>query len=162
MNIDTISATVATLLIEAKKRGVEVKECGSGHFQIKGGRILVNYYPDSRRRSAYVAGTTKRYEYVSPEKAISMAFEPPPVAHHGRKDGRKGNYRKERTKLLAKDNHCYWCRCELTIDTSTMDHVIPLYRGGLDNANNRVLACEPCNHKRGHSMPELKGNHDRK
>jgi 5-methylcytosine-specific restriction endonuclease McrA len=45
---------------------------------------------------------------------------------------------------------------KLTLDTSTMDHVIPLHRGGLDNANNRVLACEPCNSKRGHDMPELK------
>jgi len=157
LNIDTISAAVASTIIEARKHGLEVVERGAGHFQIKGGKLLVNYYPDSRKRSAYVAGTTRRYEHVTPERAVAMALQPPPMAVGERKGKRKGRYRNERLRLHAIDSHCRWCRKQLTIDDSTMDHVIPLSRGGLDNANNRVLACEKCNHDRGCDMPELRG-----
>lgn len=139
----------------AEPHGLTVKDCGNGHLQIIGGPLLVNYYPDSNRRSAYIAGTTRCYEHITPELAVSMCLNLP-VTRKEHRANRKGSYRNARKKLLAKDAHCHWCRCELTIDTSTMDHVIPLYRGGLDNANNRVLACEMCNNKRGSDMPELK------
>jgi len=44
----------------------------------------------------------------------------------------------------------------LTKETATLDHVIPISRGGLNNANNYVIACEPCNSERGNNMPEVK------
>jgi hypothetical protein len=141
----------------ASERGLTVVDRGNGHLQIVGGPLLVNYYPLSKRRSVYIAGTTRRYEHILPEKAVSMCFDIPGTRREFN-DARKGNYRKLRKRMLEKSDKCHWCGCILTIDTSTMDHVIPLYRGGLDNANNRVLACEPCNKKRGHSMPELKEN----
>jgi hypothetical protein len=141
----------------ASKRGLRVIDRGQGHLQIAGGPLLVNYYPLAKKRSAYVAGTTGRRVNVTPEQAIEMAFAPPSLTGISRRDDRGGNYRSARKKMLRKDNRCHWCKIKLTLDTSTMDHVIPLHRGGLDNANNRVLACEPCNTKRGHEMPELKG-----
>jgi len=163
MNVETISAVVAETIIAARKRGCTVVQKGNhGHFQITGGPLLVNYYPTSRKRSAYVAGTTERYEHVSPEDAVAMAFAPPPVASGGRKAERKKGYRAEKLKLLKIKPHCHWCKHKLSIDgevsgtrKATMEHIIPLKRGGLDNANNRVLACEICNQSRGHAMPEL-------
>lgn len=140
----------------ASERGLRVVDRGQGHLQIIGGPLLVNYYPLAKRRSAYVAGTTGRRTGVSPEQAVEMAFSPPDVRGVARRDDR-GKYRNIRRKMMKKSNKCHWCGCGLTLDTSTLDHVIPLYRGGLDNDNNRVLACEPCNTKRGHDMPELKG-----
>lgn len=142
----------------ASKRGLRVVDRGQGHLQIVDGPLLVNYYPMAKRRSAYVAGTTGRRAGVTPEQAVEMAFIPPPIKGISRIDDRRGKYRNERRKMLKKSKVCHWCGVELTIDTSTMDHVIPLHRGGLDNANNKVLACEPCNRKRGHNMPELKEN----
>ncbi len=63
----------------AAKRGLRVEERGSGHFQIIGGSCLVNYYPYSKRRSAYIAGATGRARQgVSDKDAIEMAFEEPP------------------------------------------------------------------------------------
>ena len=63
----------------AAKRGLRVEECGDGHFQIIGGSCLVNYYPHSKRRSAYIAATTGRARRnVTPEQAVEMAFEPAP------------------------------------------------------------------------------------
>lgn len=63
----------------AEKRGLRVEERGAGHFQILGGSCLVNYYPNSKRRSAYIAGTTGMARHnVTPEQAVEMAFEPAP------------------------------------------------------------------------------------
>lgn len=155
--------SITQLLKLAEPHGLTVKDCGNGHLQITGGPLLVNYYPESKRRSAYIAGTTQRYEHVSIQKAIEMAMEAPPVAHGERKDNRKGSYRSAKIKMLGRFPFCHWCHHKLSIDgvdpntrKATMEHVIPLHRGGLDNANNRVLACEGCNHGRGHEMPEVK------
>lgn len=141
----------------AESRGIQVIDRGNGHLQLVGGPLLVNYYPESKKRTAYVAGTTARRTYVSPQKAVEMCFDPPSI-HGAPKDSRSTHSRAIRRRMLRKGKECHWCGVELTLDTSTIDHVIPLHRGGLDNANNRVLACEPCNSKRGHEMPELKGN----
>jgi len=138
----------------AAERGLSVVDRGNGHLQITGGPLLVNYYPNSKRRSAYVAGTVRRYEHVLPESAIAMCFNPPAVRRRFNAT-RKSDYRRTRARMLKVSNKCHWCGIPLTLDTSTLDHVIPLFKGGLDNANNQVLACEPCNKRRGHDMPEL-------
>lgn len=139
----------------ASERGLRVIDYGNGHFQLAGGPLLVNYYPTAKRRSAYVAGTTGRRTGVTPQQAVEMCFKPPAVEGVRYVDNRSRHSRIIRRAMLRKSRKCRWCGCELTLDTSTVDHVIPLFRGGLDNANNRVIACEPCNSKRGHAMPEL-------
>ena len=142
----------------AAARGLKVVDRGNGHFQIAGGPLLVNYYPLSKKHSAYVAGTTSKKVGVTPEQAVEMAFTPPPAVRYGNRDERRGHYRGARKKMLRFSKKCFWCGAILTLDTSTLDHKIPLALGGLDNANNWVLACEPCNHDRGSSMPELRRN----
>jgi hypothetical protein len=63
----------------AAKRGLRVEDRGSGHLQIVGGSCLVNYYPESKRGSAYISGATgKARSNVTPGQAIEMAFEPAP------------------------------------------------------------------------------------
>lgn len=137
----------------AKKSGVEYIDKGSGHIQLKG-PLLVNYYPNSKSKSAYVAGTKKAAKRVTPKEAIAMCFQAPEC--HGAKDKRSGNSRKKRLALIRRGvTKCCWCHTLLTIDTSTLEHIIPLNRGGLDNANNRTLACGKCNNERGDNMPEL-------
>jgi hypothetical protein len=143
----------------ASSRGLKVVDRGQGHIQLTGGPLLVNYYPLAKKRSAYVAGTTGRRVGVTPEQVVEMCFNAPTVNGTARIDPRSGKSRNKRRVMMAgrKQAKCHWCPTMITLDTSTIDHVIPLYRGGLDNANNRVLSCEPCNNRRGHAMPELKG-----
>jgi len=63
----------------AVQRNLTIRECGNGHVQILGGTCLVNYYPDSKRRSAYIAGATGRARHgVTPGQAVEMAFESAP------------------------------------------------------------------------------------
>ena len=135
----------------AKKHGVEYKDCGNGHIQLRG-KLLVNYWPDSKNMSAYIAGTRGKLSHVSPKEAVLMALKPPEINKNTKK---RKSTKASRKRMLAKNPFCHWCGCKLTIDTATTEHVIPLNRGGLDNENNMTLACKPCNLKRGHDMPEL-------
>lgn len=43
---------------------------------------------------------------------------------------------------------CYYCKKELDPLTATMDHVVPISRGGLSKPNNLVASCHECNQKK--------------
>nr|MDZ8056727.1 HNH endonuclease [Nostoc sp. EkiNYC01] len=49
---------------------------------------------------------------------------------------------------------CFWCGWNLTTETLTIDHYIPLSKGGSNKIKNLRLACNSCNSKRGNAMPE--------
>lgn len=49
---------------------------------------------------------------------------------------------------LKKARFCHWCCVALTPKTVTIDHVIPLARGGKHCNNNLVAACLACNTSR--------------
>lgn len=140
----------------AARRGVQMHNLGDGHIQLQGPHLLVNYYPFSKKRTAYVAGTTEGVPNCDATKAVAMARNIPKLT--GVKAKRSKNSRVIRYRMLAgrEEAPCHWCQTLVNLDTSTIDHVIPLGRGGLDNPNNRVLACKPCNDRRGHTMPETK------
>ena len=141
-----------SLEIECLNAGVDYLDHGNGHIQLIG-PLTVNYYPGSKNKSAYVSGTKKGFKQVTPEEALKMCFQAPKA--NGATCKRSSNTRKIREALIKKSNKCYWCKKPLTIDTSTIEHIIPLARGGLENANNRALSCYKCNEDRGSDMPEL-------
>lgn len=47
---------------------------------------------------------------------------------------------------------CCYCRVALTLETSTLEHVIPAALGGTNAYSNLKLACEPCNWERGQAL----------
>jgi 5-methylcytosine-specific restriction endonuclease McrA len=161
--------TKQKIIDAASAKGLEVKFRGSNgtHVQIIG-PLLCNYYPDAKKRSAYVAGTTQRKNHVTPEEAVEMALKPPVLRPAQRKDSRwmSGNTR-QRRQIVFRLRHqygdnCHWCKLPMVFkgdgpDRVTIEHVIPLDRGGLDNENNMRLAHRHCNNKRGSNMPELEG-----
>lgn len=64
----------------------------------------------------------------------------------------KRNYRHSKKRrdivfsLAERDGWtCTYCGALMTLDTSTIEHVVPLTRGGMDAINNMVLACKQCN-----------------
>lgn len=135
-------------------KGIKLMKRPHGHWQLAG-PLLVNYYPDSKDKSAYIAGTTGRVKRVSITQAIEMCFSAP-SATKIKTTRRSNNYRGTRKRLLKKSDKCHWCQKKLTLETSTLEHIIPLARGGLNQRNNMTLACYECNQKRGSDMPELK------
>ncbi len=48
---------------------------------------------------------------------------------------------------------CYYCNCEIKPAELTMDHVVPLARGGKSTKGNLVPACKDCNTKKKQLLP---------
>lgn len=47
---------------------------------------------------------------------------------------------------------CYHCGKKFLKSELTMDHLIPVARGGKSSKNNVVPSCKPCNRARGHKL----------
>ena len=50
---------------------------------------------------------------------------------------------------LRKETKCFYCGCELNDSNRTIDHFIPLSRGGSNTRDNMVACCFGCNNKKG-------------
>lgn len=154
--------TIKKLKKLAEAKGVTVKECGNGHIQLIG-KLMVNYYPSSRRRTAYVAQTNKGKNFVTPEEAINMCFEVPPITSiTDRRKTRNRNGPHFRKLWNRQNGMCFVCHAPMKNQAdkndplrATWEHLVPLARGGLDNFNNLALSHKKCNNDRGHNMPEL-------
>ena len=60
-----------------------------------------------------------------------------------------------RALIYQRDDHtCQYCGSQKKL---TVDHVIPRSRGGQDTWENMVVACSPCNVKKGNTLLEQTG-----
>ncbi len=48
---------------------------------------------------------------------------------------------------------CYYCGRKFRADELTMDHLVPVARGGRSVAGNVVPACKECNNKKKYLLP---------
>jgi len=48
-------------------------------------------------------------------------------------------------RLFAGAKHCHYCGKRMRSVDKSLDHVMPLSRGGTHSINNVVVACKPCN-----------------
>lgn len=51
------------------------------------------------------------------------------------------------------EGKCYYCAGEIPPRELTMDHIVPIIRGGKSAKNNLVPACKDCNSKKKYSLP---------
>jgi len=64
------------------------------------------------------------------------------------------NRRQRMEHILRRDGYdCVWCRCAITIESATTDHIIPRIKGGPSWIENEVACCKQCNKARGHLKP---------
>lgn len=60
----------------------------------------------------------------------------------------------DRRTLYDRDEGvCYLCRSAVKFEDFTIDHVVPLAKGGLHSYANTRCCCEPCNLAKGSSLP---------
>jgi 5-methylcytosine-specific restriction endonuclease McrA len=62
------------------------------------------------------------------------------------------SYRSARKRLLKDEEatqRCYYCKCLITPEIRTVDHKIPVARGGEHHDDNLVVACIKCNKEKG-------------
>lgn len=61
----------------------------------------------------------------------------------------------EKSRILNKTNGiCAICGCPLTLQSMTVDHYIPISKGGTHNFSNLYPTCETCNHEKGNEIYE--------
>ncbi|MCM0081658.1 HNH endonuclease [Geomonas sp. Red32] len=48
---------------------------------------------------------------------------------------------------------CHWCRQSFHPSDLSMDHVVPVIRGGKSSKGNVVPCCKECNNKKKHMLP---------
>ncbi len=67
----------------------------------------------------------------------------------------KRDVRLSRRNIFERDRHiCQYCGQRFSRAELTIDHVVPRCLGGRDTWDNLVLACVPCNLKKGGRTPE--------
>ncbi len=55
-------------------------------------------------------------------------------------------------KRRRSSGRCHWCGTVVAPDALTMDHIVPLVRGGRSTRGNVVPACKPCNDEKKHAL----------
>lgn len=59
---------------------------------------------------------------------------------------------------LSDDPRCDYCDLPMTMQTATLDHIIPMgLPGATDTEINWALACFGCNNRKGQATPEQAG-----
>lgn len=48
---------------------------------------------------------------------------------------------------------CYYCGGRFAADQLSMDHIVPIIRGGKSTRGNVVPACKECNNRKKHLLP---------
>lgn len=92
------------------------------------------------------------------------AANPDKVFEHGHRRRVRVNCAKldciDRIKELRRETNCHWCGCEIhwtprakvALTLLTIDHVIPVSRGGAHAPDNLVAACYSCNASKGNKL----------
>lgn len=56
-------------------------------------------------------------------------------------------------KNLKGKGQCYYCKERFHPKELTMDHIVPIVRGGKTSRNNVVACCKECNNKKKYMLP---------
>ena len=73
------------------------------------------------------------------------------MAYASQRAKNSSQWKKTRKRIIARDQGiCAYCGVE---GATTVDHVVPVARGGDDSESNLVCACVSCNTSKGKKMP---------
>lgn len=75
-------------------------------------------------------------------------------AHLKREKNRARELRRTRWwQRKTASGRCHYCHCRFPHDQLTMDHVVPLARGGRSTKDNLVPCCKECNTRKNSLLP---------
>jgi len=84
------------------------------------------------------------------------------ISFNSQIDKKEIAYQKQRAQKLRKSawwqrkistGTCYYCGRHVDPEKLTMDHIVPLIRGGKSTKGNLVPACKDCNNKKRYLLP---------
>jgi len=92
-------------------------------------------------------------------RSVTLEFRVPSIIRFLRSLRRpRPTVKFSREHLLARDRSaCQYCGRRVTRSEATYDHVVPRSRGGPTRWENVVIACVPCNQRKGGRTPEEAG-----
>lgn len=132
-----------------KESGLNARECSPYHWQVIGGKFLINYFLGRRGRKIYV-GKTNHAIPGSDNLAIRYANELPDSID---RSVRKPTYSKFKSRLWRRSHVCGLCKNEITeYKDASVDHIIPISRGGLNHHSNYQLTHVKCNNEKGSTV----------
>lgn len=134
----------------AGSAGLVAVHCSGWHWQVRGGPIIVNFYPT--KGTVYVNGAVEkcRERAWTPEAVVGIAINGP---RKQRGDDRRSCRAEKQERWNRGPRVCCWCGTAFaTIADATVEHVLPLSRGGSNRVENIRLACQPCNRARGSAI----------
>jgi len=85
-----------------------------------------------------------------------MVFFQEPVSEHhvGKEKEKARRLRKSQWWLTRIEKGvCYYCHRKVGRENLTMDHIVPLSRGGKTTKGNVVPACKECNNSKKYMLP---------
>lgn len=78
-------------------------------------------------------------------------FIPAPAEHQKREKAKARELRQSQWwRNQLGQGVCYHCGQKFVKEELTMDHLIPIVRGGKSNKKNCVVSCKACNSKKGY------------
>lgn len=81
-------------------------------------------------------------------------FVPADEAHVRREKAKAREMRNSQWwKNQRASNPCHYCGAKPHPSELTMDHVVPIIRGGRTTRGNVVVCCKPCNDKKKYLLP---------
>ncbi len=82
---------------------------------------------------------------------MEFYFSPAPPEHQKREKAKARELRKTQWwKNQTGRGICHYCEQKISPAQLTMDHLLPIVRGGKSDRRNCVAACKACNTKKGH------------
>lgn len=119
---------------------------------------------ESRQPAAKAARAKRRYERMkaTPEGRAKLKEDHAkysPVALRNRRARKlKAPGKHTRADVLRQiekqSGHCFWCSEAIPSGKHTVDHYVPLTKGGSNNPDNLVIACRSCNSRKWALDPE--------
>ena len=85
---------------------------------------------------------------------MSNYFTPASEEHVARQKTKARELRRSQWwKRRRSEGSCHYCRRRFAPSELTMDHVVPIVRGGTSTKSNVVPCCKECNSKKSSALP---------
>lgn len=145
---------------EIKKAGFSLEKKSEYHYQAKG-IYVVNIYPT--KSTIYIAGMNKKIGYGGPDQVVRFLTGAPKMKRGQLETVRLKPKEKRKPMKSVKDKlwntrKCFYCGKEiLNYEEASVEHKIPLSKGGSNRMDNLALSHKKCNQERGSSL-KIKAN----
>lgn len=111
-------------------------------------KLIVRWFWDRSLPTATIIGSWVTLQNPTPAQMFRIAMgKLPRVPEHVRYTRPTGDRRRKLVANLIKiyGLECYWCKAQLVRNSLTIDHLIPISKGGTNQMVNVVLSCVSCN-----------------